>query len=308
MNRFLKTALFLIPVACVIAVAPRLSAREQDTTKTVYFTALDKSGKPLTDFTADDVAVFEDGKMRPTVSVKKATTPLSIVLLADTTKTVSGSGIDRRSTSGAAAGELIRDIRDAFSAFVAQMSTADPKTEMALMEFGQAAIMVTDFSTKSDDLTKGIGHLVAKPNANSVLLEAIMEGSKELEKRPSPRRALVSINVEPSDEDSKEPANNIMKQLSNARAPLFSVSLQKGDLRNPSRGPVLDGLTDKTGGRHDALVGQSALVGMLKQYADLLNAQMEISFMRPAGAPPQVIQMATPRKDIKFLQSKFPPK
>ena len=32
------------------------------------------------------------------------------------------------------------------------------------------------------------------------------------------------------------------------------------------------------------LVGQSALVDQLKNYADILNAQYEVTYMRPAGS------------------------
>ncbi len=310
MNRIAKLSLILIPAALALAVSPRVSATAQDmVTKTIYATFVDKDGKPVTDLQPEEVGIFEDGKMPPRtiVSLKKATSPITIMMLADTTKTVSGTGLDRRSTSGASMGELIRDIRDAFSGLVTQMTAANPKNELGLMEFGQAAIDVTKFTSNADDLTKGIGKLVAKPDAKSVLLEAILDSSKQLSKVSNARRAIISINVEPSDEDSREPANNIMKVLASARAPLFAVSIQKGDLRNPSRGPILDGFTDKTGGRHDAIVGQSALVGMLKQYGDLLNAQYEITYQRPAGAPPQVLQMGLQRTGIKIFHSKFPP-
>jgi hypothetical protein len=310
MNRNLKCSLILLPVAVLLAVAPSLSARTQDmVTKTIYATFVDKDGKPVTDLKAEEIGIFEDGKQPPRtiVSLKPATTPLTIMMLADTTKTVSGTGLDRRSTSGASMGELIRDIRDSFSAFVTQMMTANPKNQLGLMEFGQAAIGITPFTSNAADLMNGVNKLVSKPDAKSVLLEAILDSSKQLSKAENARRAIVSINVEPSDEDSREPANNIMKVLATARAPLFAVSIQKGDLRNPSRGPILDGFTEKTGGRHDAIVGQSALVGMLKQYGDLLNAQYEITYQRPAGAPPQVLQMGLLRSGIKIYHSKFPP-
>jgi hypothetical protein len=309
MNRILKFSFILAPVAAMLAVAPAVLARAQDANaKTVYATLLDKDGKLLTDLGPDELAVFEDGKMRTTISVKRASSPISIMMLADTTKTVSGTGLDIRGSSGAAAGELIRDIRDAFTALTQQMSASNAKNELALMEFGQAAITIVPFTSNPDDVTKGIGKLVSKPDAKSVLLEAILDGSKQLSKRPNARRALVSINVEPSDEDSQEPANSIMKELAAAQAPLFAVSLQKGDLRNPKRGPILDGFSDRTGGRHDAIVGQSALINMLKQYGDILNAQYEITYARPTGAPPQVVQVATLRTGLKILHSKFPPK
>ncbi len=301
MNRMLRYSMLLMPVALVLALVPRVAAHAQEGfTKTVFFTALDKEGKAVTDFDASELAVAEDGKIRPAISAKRATSPLSIVMLADTSAAVGA-------TSGTAAGEVIRDIRDAFSAFAKQMLAANPKNELALMEFGQASIMITNFTSSGDDLEKGVNRLVSKPNAPSVLLEAIMESSKELGKRPNARRAIVAVNMEPSDEQSREPEKNIMKEMAKDRPMLFSVSLQKGSLSNSSRGPVLEAFADKTGGKRDVIVGQSALVNILKGYGDILNAQYELQYSRPAGAPPQLLQMATKRTGLKFYASKFPP-
>ena len=314
MNRIARVSLFLIPVALVLAFVPRVAARMQDgATKTVYATWLDTDGKPITDLGLDEIAVFEDGMkgQRPIVSVKHATEPISILLLADSSEAVGGGGIGatRRSASATAAGDLMADIRAAYTEFTKQMMAANPKNEVALMEFGQASIMMVNFTSNGDEITKALTRLVVKPDADSVLLEGIMESSKELGKRPNARRAIIAVNVLPDTERSREPMNNIMKQMAKDRATFFSASLQKGDLKNSVRGPVLEGFADKTGGKHDVIVGQSALVGVLKSYGDILNAQYEITFTRPAGAPPQVIQLATAptRGPVKILHSKFPP-
>ena len=308
MKRLQTFALILIPAALVLLAAPRVIARDQDTPKMVYGTLTDKnSGKVLTDLKPEELMIFEDNKMRPPTNVVRATAPMSIVMLADTSATAGGAGLDRRSSSATAAGDMMHDIRAAFASFAKTMLDANPKNELALMEFGQASIMITDFTSDGDELQKSIMRLNTKPNAASVIMEAIMEASKELGKRKNARRAIVAINVMPDNEQSREPANNIMKELAKDQAAFFSVSLQKGDIKNASRGPILEGFTDKTGGKRDVLVGQSALVDQLKNYADILNAQYEITYNRPAGAPPQLVQWATQRNDVKIYQSKFPP-
>ena len=112
-----ETDIVLAAAAVVCLPASRLAAF-QEATKTIYFTAVDaKSGKPITDLKAEELAAAEDGQFRPATSLKKADTPVSVLMLADTTKEAGGTGLDRRSTSGSAAGELIRDIRAAFSEF-----------------------------------------------------------------------------------------------------------------------------------------------------------------------------------------------
>lgn len=301
-----RISLWILPVAFALVVVPGLSARQEN--KTIYISVLDDKGLPITDLKPEEIGVFEGGPQgqRPIVSAKLATTPMSILLLGDTTKVAGGGGIDQKK-SAQAAGELIRDIRAAFTEFSHDIFAASPESEIGVMEFGQASIMITNFTSKTADVDKGINRLFPKPDADSVLLEAIMEGAKDLSKRKNARRAMVSINVEPGVEASREPPNNILKQLASSRAPLFSISLTKGDLIDQRRGPVLPQLAQQTGGSHQQIVGQSALVGLSKAIANTLLSQYEVTYTRPAGPTPPGIQVGVLRQNATILASRFPP-
>lgn len=300
----LKTiSVWVLPVALALSFVPSLAARQAS--KTVYVTFVDENGKPITDLRQDEIHVAENGTERTITSAKIATAPFSIMMLGDTTKAAGGGGFT--AASAQSAGEMIRDIRAAFSAFSMDMLAANPASELGIMEFGQASITVTNFTSNQAEIDKGITRLFPKPAADSVLLEAITEASKELGKRKNGRRAVVSINVEPGTELSKEPPNNIMKELGKAQAPLFSVSLQKGDNRNQSRGVVLPKLASETGGRHEIIVGQSELVQKLKETATVLLGQYEVTYTRPNGPAPQVLQFGVARMGVKMLHTRFPP-
>jgi hypothetical protein len=298
-----RLSLWILPVAMAMVFAPGLAAR--DSAKTIYVTFLDDKGVPITDFKDGEIRVAENGKEVTVTSAKVATEPMSIMMLGDTTKAAGGGGFNAASAN--AAGEMIRDIRAGFSAFTKDILAASPNSEIALMEFGQASIEITPFTNKIEDIEKGITRLFPKPNADSVLLEAITEAAKELGKRKFARRAMVSINVEPGTEVSKEPPNNIMNQLGKAHAALFSVSLQKGDNRNQSRGIVLPELAKRTGGRHEIIVGQSALVSKLKDTAGFLLSQYEITYTRPSGPMPGAVQVGVTRPGVTIYASQFPP-
>ena len=302
-----QISLWVMPVAIALVFMPTLAARQA--TKTVYVTFLDAGGTPVTDLKQDEIHLAENGKELQITSAKRATGPMSIIMLGDTTKAAGGGGLEQggKGGSSSSSGELIRDIRAAFSAFSKDIFAASPTSEIGIMEFGQASIMVTDFTSKPEDIDKGLTRLFPKPDADSVLLEAITEGSKELGKRANPRRALVSINVEPSKELSREPDNSIMKELGKAQAPLFSVSLQKGENRNAHRGVVLPQLAKQTGGRHEAIVGQSALVSLLKNTAGFLLSQYEVTYTRPAGPMPTALAMGVARPNVTIYATHFPP-
>ena len=135
-------------------------------------------------------------------------------------------------------------------------------------------------------LNSGINKLVGRPGAASVLVEAIIDASERLAKLPSPRRAIVSLNIEPSNEQSREEPKKVNDALRKSRAQLWSVSLQKGDLRNPGRDVVLNAVTKNTGGTRDFINSPSALEGVLRHYADALTSQYRSDLQAPRVVGP----------------------
>src|SRR4029450_12617178 len=144
-----------------------VGAGTQAADKTIFVTVLDSDNKPVKDIGAAEFGIREDTVVREVTSAKVATKPLFLTVLADTSKVTGGGGFSAGST------ELIRDIRKSLTSFVKQISAASPDAQMSLMEFGQAAVTVTNFTSKTADLEKGINKLFPKDDAPSVLLEAI---------------------------------------------------------------------------------------------------------------------------------------
>lgn len=286
--RWQALLLFALIVAAAPAAIGRIGAASD---KAIFVAALDNAGKPVKGLTAADFALREDGVDREITDVKPATEPLQIVLLADTTK-----GVD----------EILQDMRRSLTAFVHQVHTASPDTSIRVMEFGQAAVGITPFSSSTDDLEKAIGRLAGKPGAASVLLEGIIRASDDLAKRPSPRRAIVAVNIEPSDEQSREEPKKIIESMRRSVAQLWAISYQRGTAKNPQRDLVLNALTKNTGGRREFIVGVSAIETILKDYADALTSQYEVTYKRPEGKA-QVVQVGIRREGVKLYASGFAP-
>jgi VWFA-related protein len=270
----------------VVVAAPRAASD-----KTIFVSALDDNGSPVKGLTLADFRLREDGVDREISDVKPATDPLQVVLLAD-------------STSGAQ--DILQDLRKSLIAFVNQVLTVSPDAPIKIMEFGQAAVTVAPYSTSTADLEKAINKIVGKPNAQSVLLEALIAASNDLSKRPSRRRAIVSVNIEPNDEQSREEPKKIQESLQKSGAQLWAVSFQKGQLKNPTRDLVLNALTRSTGGQREFIVGISAMEAILKRYADALTFQYAVTYKRP-GDKAQVVQVGTVRQGVKLYASGFAP-
>jgi hypothetical protein len=272
--------------------ASSLTAREQSAgERTLIFSALDEAGKPVKDIRTDEILIREDGVDREIVSVKPSTETLNIMLLADTTPALD---------------EMLLDVRKALIAFVNQVHAVSPNAQISLMEFGQAAVTSVPFTTSGPDLEKGINRLSGKPRSASVLLEAINAASNNLAKRPSPRRAIVSLNIEPGDEQSREDPKRIVESLRKSVAQLWCVSIQKGALKNPQRDVVLNVFTKNTGGAREFIVSQSAITTYLEKYADALTSQYEATYKRPATKA-QAVQIAVTRTGVRLHASGFAP-
>lgn len=308
MHSFRRRA--LVPLAGLLGLAlvsaPALTATEQNE-KTIYLSVVDKDGRSVRDLDAKDVMIREDNKDREVVSVELSTQPLAIVILADTTKSSGATGMMSRNDTSVGSAELIRDIRVSVGSFARDILAASPASTLELMEFGQAAITVTKMTSSLSDIERGAARLFPKPDAASVLLEAIIEASKSLSKTKTPRRAIVALNVEPGDEQSRQNIRQLNDELHKSRANLWAVSLQVGSNRNQSRGLVLEKLTAQTGGRREFIHTQSALEVMMKNFADNLIAQYEITYSRPAGEKAQLVQVGVTRQGLGLHASYFAP-
>lgn len=288
-----RTVVVLVAVAVLggLAVSRPVALTQNAGERTIFFAAVDEAGKPVKDIAANEILIREDGVDRELVSVQPSGETLNIMLLADTTEP---------------ANELLLDLRKALTAFVRQVHSVAPDAQISLMEFGQAAVTVVPFTTKDIDLENGINTLAGKPRAASVLLEAIQAASNNLAKRPSQRRAIVALNIEPSDEQSREDPKRIVESLRKSLAQLWCVSIQRGPLKNAKRDVVLNVFAKNTGGAREFIVGQSAIETHLKTFADALTSQYEATYKRPA-AKALAVQIGVTRPGVRLHASGFAP-
>lgn len=286
-RRCMSAAVFL---ALVIVAAER-PAPAQGTSKSIFVSVLDAGGNPVTGMTDADFLIREDNIDRKVVSVKPATQPLHIAMLVDT-------------TTGAE--DFVPDIREGFTGFVKAVLAKNPESQLSLWEFGQAAVRIQDFTSDGVKLAQQTGRLFPKPNASSVLLEALIEASDAFDKK-GPRRAIVVLNLEPSEEVSRQEPKKINDSLMKSRAQLWAVSLQKGTLKNARRDVVLNQLARNAGGTREFIVAESAISAHLLRIANALTSQYEITYDRPADKA-TIVQVGTYRQDVKLVTGIFAPK
>lgn len=287
--RLLLSALALVFGFGALGVA----AVTQGSHKTIFVSVLDGQGNAVTDMTAQEFAVRENGtENREIVSAKLSTQPLQIAMLVDTSRD---------------AEEYIQDIRAGFKAFVQDVLAKSPESQLSLWEFGQASMQIKGFTNNLADLDKEIGRVFPKPKAPSVLMEALYDTAQALSKRPTERRAIVSLNIEPGDEQSSQQPKRVNDMLMQSRAQLWALSVQKGTLKNAQRDVVLNTFVRNAGGQREYIVAESAITAYLRRYAAALTSQYELVYARPSGSA-QVVQTGTTRPGVKVVAGIFPPK
>lgn len=270
--------------------------------KSLFVSVLDAGGHRVSNVALGDILIREDGQDREVVAIKAASQPLSVAVLVDTAQ--GRRVVDAYGTPE----EYTRDIRVAVSGFARHLWSISPNASVLLMEFGGAAVPIVPFTSDAAAFEKGVNTIAAKPGVGSVLLEAIAAANEDLAKRPSPRRAIVTLNLEPSDEQSREDPKKIVNAFRKSGAQLWSVSIQRGGLKNSQRDLVINDFAKVTGGRRDYILGISAVSPILKSYADALAGQYEVVYKRPeSNKTPQVIQIGTLLQNVKLHASGFPP-
>jgi von Willebrand factor type A domain len=294
----------LLPVLLVVLLVPAAIVRTQGgVDKSLFMSVLDEKGKPVKDMVADDILIREDGVDRQVVAVKPAATPISVAILVDTaqgTRVTDAYGTPE---------EYVRDLRVTVSSFAKQLLGQSPNASVSLMEFGQAAITMVKFTTDPVEFEKGVNRIVSRPGVASVLSEALEAANKDLAQRPGGRRAIVSINLEPSNEQSFDNAKPIKDAFRKSGAQLWALSIHRGKLQNSKRDVVLNDFSKLTGGQRDYIVGISAAEGILKGYADALVYQYEVVYKRPeSNKETMAIQIGSPRQGVKLHASGFAPK
>jgi hypothetical protein len=311
-RRVLGSSGLLIVAACAAFVtfaSPMEARRQNGSPKTIFVSVQDAStGKPVTDMTAADFAIREDNQDRQVVGAKVATDPIAVYMLADTSQAAGGIGLMQNQATSAGSSEITRDLRTAFSTFAHMIAAANPANQMALMEFGQASITIVKLTSSLPDIDGGINKLFPKPQAPSVLLEAIGQASDELNKQPLMRRNLVSVNVEPANDEDSEIARRALQSLGKSHAVLWSTSLQLGSLQNAQHGLALQQLAKGTGGNREEIVGQSTLENQLKHVADVLTNEYAVTYVRPNGQNGTRVLIGTTRMGVKMFASSLAPK
>jgi Ca-activated chloride channel family protein len=259
--------------------------RAQGEERSVYARVLDRTGAPVTSLAAADFTVREDGVEREVLRVTPASDPVRVAVLIDTSQAITPH---------------VSNIREALRGFIAEMSG---RNQIALYEFGDRPHLLVDYTTDPARLQDGVGRLFARPGSGAYVLDAILEVSKDLQKREGPRTQIVVITGE-GREFSERYHVTVLNELLETDAVLHSFVLQRRTRLRISSSAQERELTltkgaDLTGGRQDYLLTSMALAGELRKLATELKSEYRVVYSRPGTLiAPETINVSVTRPGL----------
>jgi hypothetical protein len=311
-------AAVLLAVALAPATRAAAPAPQKASNKTVYAIAIDSDNKLVTDLRKDEWAIREDGTDRPVVDLKPATDPIDLVLIIDTSQTAAAS---------------ISDLRTGLQAFATTLFAGPAPVTMSVTDVSGSSVMVAKDQKSADDVDKVLARTVQDQTQNTVALEAIDEAAKKLGKSPTPRRAIVVVNMDGVPEGSSLDSPSAIRSIVASGASLWVVTYENNDTKamrlrggsgstvggksqggvgtgnvGGSRETVLVRVPPATGGLRAVLSTPSALPDTLTAIGSAIVGQYAVTYARPDGPLPKVVQMGDTRQGVKVIYPSTPVK
>lgn len=256
-QRHAPSARALCLIACTFALGVAVPAAQAD--RIIHVNVMDAETRPVKDLTAADFIVREDGVVRDIVDVRVAGEPLIVSVVVD-------------------APPEAREIRIALSAFATELLSASPESQISIGEFGGPVTANARFTSSLSDFEKTIPKAIPRIDGASSLSQALVDAGRELATRPGARKAIVSINVEPSDDASPLRAKVVADQIQRSRASLWAISIVPGAARNQNRDLLLLGIANNSGGLRTTVPSLAALEPALRNVAQHMLFTYAVTF------------------------------
>ena len=270
----------------VVTLMSALAASPFQLQKTALVTVIAEAGGPVASLTADDFVVREDRAMRQVVAAERAAEPSS-------SPSSSTPWRPRLLQDGRAGLPQTQDLRRALTSFVTTIKGGSPDAQIAVMEYAGAAVTVLDFTSSATAMDRYIQRLFPNRRADGVVIDAMVDAGKKLSDKPSPRRAIVSVDFNSRDSSAVQAMNQAAETIRKSGATVWTISIRGTSASSSNREEVLNVVTRASGGMRLTAVEATGLESMLKSVANSLLSQYTVTFTRPANAEVKSTQMET---------------
>jgi hypothetical protein len=255
--------------------------------RSILITVLDKDNVPLRDLTAGDFAIMEDAQVRDVTAATLATDPMAVAIMIDTSTPPSGEDLP------------VRDIRAGLAVLVNAIYAANPQSKISLMDFSGAAVTTVGLTSAAETVLKATNRIVTSRQWSGVMLEGLVDVTKDLSKSGVPRRAIVVLSFDAL-EMSENSTRDVAAAVQKMGAAFWAVSV--GSKTAPIRDAIFEHLPPLTGGRRITTQDPASLEKIFGQIGAALTSQYLVTYQRPEGPAAMHIR-AGARKGASVLRS-----
>lgn len=270
MTARISTAFAIAAVVLLAGIPDGVAATDAREERTVFVTVLGPNGPIMEGLSLEEFRIFEDNVEREVTGLAPADHPLSAVLMIDTTPD---------------AEPYVQDMRKAVVDYARVLFGMSPNARLAIAEFAGVGMIAQRFTSSLEEIESHAQKIVANTQSAPVFNEGLMAAADELEREATPRRVIVTINMEPTGENSTVRIPNVAAKVRDSGASVFSIAIQLGQERNANRDALLNGVTTNSGGLRMQINAVTALEGLLGTIAAISAAQWAVTFDRPEDAP-----------------------
>jgi VWFA-related protein len=260
----------------------------------VYLSALDSSGNPLGELTAEGLTIAEDGQKVEVQSLNPiAEEPINLVLVID--------------TSGSMFGASITDAKAASANFVTTWMT--PNDQAAVLTFDDNIRTQINFTNDKKTITDGISRIEAKREAGSCLYDAAYAAVQAVATLRQGSRAVI-LFTDGRDETLKHALCSVhspdeliqFASEGETRTPIYTLGLGVTSDRE-----TLKRISDQTGGLHLYASSSSQLANVFQDLAQRLRSQYILTYQSISlpGSHMLTVSMNQPGVEVKDSR-KFP--
>jgi VWFA-related protein len=224
----------------------------------------EKGGAVAPGLAPDEVAILENGVARDLVSIDADERPMTVALILD--------------TSEATASALRLDLVGAAGSFLRGLPEG---STFAIWSTGDRPTKVLDYTSDRADAQKALSRLF--PRGGNTLLDAVPEAAADLNKKEGERSAIVVLTGLTPDFSNRDKWRALDE--AEKKAGLFlAVSYDDGgDFEDRQKYDyLLRGLSEKSGGRYEAVLSPMAVSQALGKLLDDLKSQYRLKYV---GAP-----------------------
>jgi len=280
------SALLLSTLLLGQAAAVPSTAAASTEIRALTVTLVDDKGQAVTDVSAADVALVENGLHRDVASFARDLRPLTAAILVDSSAAVSSA--------------YRLNVVEAVVGFVARLPEG---TRYAIWTTGDRPTKLVDYT--DDRGAAGAALRRVAPQGGNYTLDALAEASSDLAKlaREGDRRAVVAVSglgPEFSYRDKQRVAEE-----AEGRADLFLsvlVDAGEGDFDTRTRlSYALERLATASGGRADQVLSYMALESALKKFSSFIGSAFRLRYATVPELKKRKLELRVARPGTKVV-------